>query len=327
MKRNSKAIAVLLAMLMLQSVFAVAAYAASPVFTVNAVSGITDSDAKISAKITNPNKTVMTECGFLFGTSPAKLTIKKYDTLAKVTWNYVEASYLMSKYSVKLTPNTTYYYQFYLITGGKTYSGPVKSFKTTPVVVNTYKPVSSLGVRRIVQPHTDTTGSCYLASIASVYAYGKGTYDGVNYKVGGADIAQTQSKIYQEFYKKNNGTWVTDATITAYGMKKQAFSLPNVYAALKAGKPVAIFNGVHASVIVGYKGNSGTLSTADFIVMEIKKEWSSKSSRYLWTNSTSEFNAYANKPQASGELKSCYVTLSSWISYMNNRTPMYMVTY
>ena len=39
----------------------------------------------------------------------------------------------LEKKGVDLNPNTTYYYQFYAIIGGKEYKSAVKSFKTKPV--------------------------------------------------------------------------------------------------------------------------------------------------------------------------------------------------
>ena len=292
----------------------------APVFTVHTPASITQTNATISAKITNPGSPAITQCGFMMGTSSTNLSTKKYDTVQSQKWSYVDTSFSMSKYGVTLKADTTYYYQFYLISGGKTHLGPVKSFKTLPAGTTVYKPITSLSVRRIVQPKGDPYGSCYLSSIATVYAYGKGTVDKVNYRTGGADIAQTASKVYKDFKAKNGGTYVYDSTMNYYGLKKTSFSLTAVYEALKAGKPVAMYNGIHASVIIGYKGNGNTLKAEDFIVMEIKQDG-------CWTNSANEFKTYSNNPQTSGQWKSCYVSLSSWIAYMNNTTPFYMITY
>ena len=48
------------------------------------------------------------------------------------------------------------------------------------------------------------------------------------------------------------------------------------YTQLSKGVPVAFYvdgNNAHASVIIGYRGNSDTLSEKDFTVMEIKNIW------------------------------------------------------
>ncbi len=99
-------------------------------FTVNSVTNIKPTDAKISARIKNPNKTAITRVGFKIGTTSNKLSTNKYDSILNKKWNYVDASFLMSKYKVTLKANTKYYYQFYIVTGGKSYEGPVCNFKT-----------------------------------------------------------------------------------------------------------------------------------------------------------------------------------------------------
>ena len=103
--------------------------ASAPAFTINSVTNLTTTDAKISARITNPARTTITRVGFQLGTSSGNLSTNKYDTVS-MTSSYVDASYLMSKYKVSLKANTTYYYKFYMITGGKTYYSAVKNFKT-----------------------------------------------------------------------------------------------------------------------------------------------------------------------------------------------------
>ncbi len=298
----------------------------NPVFTINNVSGLTYNNAKISAHITNPNKTKISKVGFQLGTASNKLTTNKYDNVNKA-YNYVDASFLMSKYKVTLKANTTYYYRMYITLGNKTYYSFVQSFKTLSYAK--YTPIKSLPVSRIVQPSNDTKGSCYLSSIATLYGYKVGKYSGVDYRVGGKDVSQTSSALYKSFLKKNGGTWVHDSTVSYYGLKKQNYSLTSVYNLLKAGKPVVVYSGNHASIIVGYKGNSSTLNRSDFIIMEIKDGYIYNGKIYdkgYWDNSSSLYNSYANKPANSYfQSKSCYVSLDFWISA--NGTPTKMVTY
>lgn len=135
MKLLKKCLSIIFVLLMTVTTFtatgtvSVEAAAKTPVFTVNSVTNLSYNDAKISAHITNPNKTKITRVGFQLGTASNKLTTIKYDSFNKAT-NYVDASFLMSKYKVSLKANTTYYYRFYIITGGKTYYSAVKNFKT-----------------------------------------------------------------------------------------------------------------------------------------------------------------------------------------------------
>lgn len=54
----------------------------NPVFTINDVSNITETNAYIScSKITNPNGGTMTRVGFQMGTSSGNYSINKYDDL------------------------------------------------------------------------------------------------------------------------------------------------------------------------------------------------------------------------------------------------------
>lgn len=71
--------------------------------------------------------------------------------------------------------------------------------------------------------------------------------------------------------KETNTTYVYDSTVTKLGLKKQSYNLQTIYNSLKAGKPVVVYTGKHASIVIGYTGNNKTsLSIADFVIMEIK---------------------------------------------------------
>lgn len=292
-----------------------------PAISNKSISELTYNNATINGALTNPKNDTINKIGFQLGTSKDKLNTNKYYNFNKKCTSKA-LSFNMSSYKVTLKANTTYYYKMYVTSGNKTYYGSVQSFKTSPVVK--YSPIKSLSISRIYQPKNDKSG-CYLSSIATVYGYKVGTYSNVDYRVGGKDISQTSSALYKAFHKKNGGTWVLPDTISYYGLKKQKYDLTSVYNSLKAGKPVAIHAKVnearqHASVVIGYKGNSNTLEESDFVVMEIKYD------ERCWKNSTNNYNKYANSPQKSTDWDSCYVTLDSWIKFVGT-TPQNMVTY
>lgn len=228
----------------------------------------------------------------------------------------INASYLMSKYGVTLKEKTKYYYVFYMITGGKTYTSGEKSFSTPEK--KAYKAIKALNISRIYQPKNDGTGSCYLSSVATLIAYKKNTV-----RNAGKDYGHGCA-VYKEVYKKNgNTTYVYDSTLSAYGLKKQTYSLSNLYNSLNAGKPAIIYSGRHASLVIAYKGNNTySLKASDFIVMEISQ---------IWKNSSTLFKNYANKGQSPYKWDGCYMTLSDWSAYTyngsTNGTPNIMVTY
>lgn len=298
----------------------------SPSISYKSVSGLTYNNATINGTMSNPKNITINKIGFQLGTSKDKLSINKYYNFNNKGTSKA-LSFKMSSYKVTLKANTTYYYKMYVTSGSKTYYGSVQSFKTSQYAK--YTPIKSLSVSRIVQPANDNKGSCYLSSIATLYGYKVGKYSGVDYRVGGKDVSQTSSALYKAFLKKNGGTYVYNSTVSYYGLKKQNYSLTNVYNSLKAGKPVVVYSGNHASIIIGYKGNSSTLKNSDFIIMEIKDGYIYNGKLYdkgYWDNSSSIYNSYANKPSNSYfQSKSCYVTLDCWTS--KNGAPTVMVTY
>lgn len=309
----------------------------TPTFTYKSVSNLTYNCASLSFTLNNPAEYNVTKAGYQLGTSKDNLSIKKAKAISNDTSTVQNIGFNLSNYKVTLKENTTYYYRVFVLANDKYYYGAIKSFTTPPKVK--YPAIESLKISRIVQPAKDTEGSCYLSSIATVYGYKTGTYSNVDYRVGGKDISQDSSALYKAFYKKNGGTtYVDDSTISYYGLKKSSFSLEKAYEALKAGKPVAIHsklsdNVQHASVIIGYKGNSSTLKASDFIVMEIKDGYYYDDTglyydKGYWDNTTSYYNTYANKPASTGyfQTKSCYVTLDKWIS-CTGVMPQNMVTY
>lgn len=298
--------------------------AANPAFTVTAVTDLAYNNARINAKITNPAKTKITKVGFQLGTTNGKWTYNKYDSVS-MKYASITANYLMSKYKVTLTENKKYFYRFYMTTGGKTYYSKVCDFKTP--VKGKYTKINSVGISRIYQPANDKYGSCYLSSIASLYGFKTGKC-----RTAGKDYAQSCA-VYKEVYKKNsNTTYVYDSTVTKLGLKKQSYNLQTIYNSLKAGKPVVVYTGKHASIVIGYTGNNKTsLSIADFVIMEIKGGYySTYYKTYVdkgyWDNSSAYFKSYANNPSSNYfNSKSCYIKMSSWAA--TTGTPKYMVLY
>ena len=99
---------------------------------------ITETNAKIEARVTF-NKSVKHEkCGFYFGTQSGKLTKNsKYDTINK-NRTYTDMWYDLNKWYGKLTPGTTYYYQFFIVANGTEYKSAEQSFKTKGTPVTEY---------------------------------------------------------------------------------------------------------------------------------------------------------------------------------------------
>ena len=106
--------------------------AASPTWKLNTPTDVTDTNAKISSKVTFPSQITCTEGGFYIGTSQSNLKKNSYpDKGISIKSTYITSSFLMSKYKETLKPNTTYYYKIYVIASGTMYTSPVGSFKTT----------------------------------------------------------------------------------------------------------------------------------------------------------------------------------------------------
>lgn len=195
-----------------------------------------------------------------------------------------------------------------------------------------YPKIPAFQISRVRQPTNDDIGLCYWASLATVQGYclGSYTYGGVttNYRKAGTDYVYTDraDAITKLFKDKANG-YAHDSynlqtvcpvkmTLVTKNIGKNAYTYDLIYQQLSQGKPVIIYTGTHASVIIGYNGSSTTLEPAGFTVMEIKRDGN------WWKNSTDYYNKYANNPQKDtnkGTDPGCYVTLSSWIEYCGNK--------
>lgn len=212
----------------------------------------------------------------------------------------------MSKWYGSLKANTTYYYRFFITVGGKDYYSSIKNFKTDPVPVttNNYPKINALNISRIYQPKNDPYMYCLKLSTATAYAY---VYK--NYRTAGKDIDYTSTMV-------NN--WSTHNK-QVYNGTRSKLNLQSIYDNLKKGIPVVVYyykntNGYnygHASVIIGYNGNTSKLEEKGFTVMEIKNQGNVK------LNSKKYFTDYANSPQSDYySAKSCYVRLDSWLNYI-----------
>ncbi len=102
----------------------------SPTWSNYDVSGITQSNATIAARVTYGKKLKADACGFYLGTSQGNLEkAKKYDTITE-SRNLTDMWYDLNKYGYTLKPATTYYYRLYLMVDGQEYLSEIKSFTT-----------------------------------------------------------------------------------------------------------------------------------------------------------------------------------------------------
>lgn len=281
----------------------------TPTISYKSVSGLTYNNATINGTMSNPKNITINKIGFQLGTASNKLTTNKYYNFNNKGTSK-ELVFKMSSYKVTLNANTTYYYRMYVTSGSNTYYGSVQSFKTPPYAK--YTPIKSLSISRIEQSEAN---SCYLSSVATVYGYMK---KGNTYRKAGVDYQQAKDAVYKEVKKYNgNKVSVQNNTLVKCGLTIKNYNLDTIYNSLKAGKPVVVYynngNGFgHASIIIGYNGNTSKLEESGFTVMEINRDGN------YWANSTTYFNKYSNNPQLGGPTASCYLRLDKWYSYLKN---------
>lgn len=197
-----------------------------------------------------------------------------------------------------------------------------------------YPKIEALKVPRIYQPSSDEIGMCHFNSIACLIAYRKGSYTYGNlsrtYSYG-TDYAHSNDPIWEKMYADCNECYdpIENNYYTKYpgnivteevsGNNTQTYKI--IYEQLSKGNPVVVYgtgSPNHASVVIGYSGNTNSLDASKFSVMQI-----TKSGNY-WPNSKSNFDTYANSP-TTDHSKSCYLTLSAWISY--NKITLTRITY
>ncbi len=205
-----------------------------------------------------------------------------------------------------------------------------------------YPKIPALPISRVYQPHYDTNGICYWSSMATVQGYclGSYTYKGVttNYRKPGTDYnyLDRADAITKMFKDSANGYANDYNNLTKYypvkmtrvldGIGKNASTYQKIYNQLAQGKPVIVYTGTHASVVIAYNGSTTTLQPSGFTVLEIKKDKTSSGS-YWWVNSATHYNNHANAPMIDSASLStnkknymcCYVNLESWISYCGNK--------
>ncbi len=201
-----------------------------------------------------------------------------------------------------------------------------------PVSAASYPKIPAFNIARVRQTNeAAAVDMCYWCSVATVQGYcmGSYTYGGVttDYRKGGTDYnfaskADAMTKKLHTFsgYANNAGNlekYPVPMTRVIKDIGKNDYTYELIYKQLSQGKPVIVYTGTHASVVIGYNGSSTKLEPSGFTVLEIKKDGN------WWKNSAALYNKYANSPQKDTNTgvseMSCYVTLSSWISYCGNK--------
>lgn len=184
-----------------------------------------------------------------------------------------------------------------------------------------YPAIPALPITRVKQSRQD--GMCYWCSMATVQGYCLGTYTfggyTSSYRSGGADydyVAQCDavSKKMETYNGYADNGWnlanfPVPMTLETRGIGKNNDTYIRIYNQLAQGKPVILYTGQHASIVIAYNGSSSNIQASGFTVLEVAKYGNS------WTNSPEYFKSYANNPQEVTAWRSPYVTLSSWVSY------------
>lgn len=98
-------------------------------FHSDSISDITTNDATISTWTTNKNGEIFST-GFWIGTDPESMHL--FTTYSHIGWTEFLGEYQLSDYYGNLSPGTTYYYRYYLISeeGMRYYESDIKSFTT-----------------------------------------------------------------------------------------------------------------------------------------------------------------------------------------------------
>lgn len=191
-----------------------------------------------------------------------------------------------------------------------------------------YPSIPALKITRVRQGKN----MCTWASLSTVQGYCSGTYEGYDYRQPGvdfyygtgktADLSSENDPMSKLITQKCvDSDWGSAMTKLPHKMVYVTKDIGNntatyekIYNQLKQGKPVIAYLGnyVHTSVIIAYNGSSTKLEASGFTVMDVAKD--------TWKNSKSNYNNYANNPQSITKYDSCYVSLSSWLSYNGGRT-------
>lgn len=248
--KTKRFISIVLAMLMMIPIISLAgitASAASPTWKLNAVSNLTEADAKISSRVTFSGKITLTEGGFYLGTSESNMHKNAYPDKATIKSSFIDSSFLMSKYKEALKPGTKYYYKIYVIASGKTYTSPVGSFTTKPTdsakwTLNTVTNISATDAKisskvTFSSTRTLTEGGFYLGTSES--SMHKNAYPDKNCNIKSSyfnssflmskykEVLTAGQKYYYKIYVVVNGTTYTSGigSFTTSGNSTGKFTL------------------------------------------------------------------------------------------------------
>ena len=162
----------------------------------DAATKVSENSADISGSYYNPSGLKVTEYGIQYGTSQSNLNLKGS---LKRNESHVNGS--IPAYTLKnLSSGTTYYYRCYVVAGGKTYYGDIKTFKTRAVLT-----VTSDNATNIKQHTAVISGSYHNPNQDKV------TEDGIQYGTKKSNLNQTGAL-------KRNET-VVNGGIPAYTLK------------------------------------------------------------------------------------------------------------
>lgn len=107
--------------------------AAKPTITVKSVTNLTTTNAQINAKINNSGKMRLKKCGFILYNANGKQLKNCYDSI-NYTLKSFNGWFDLNDYYGKLTPGTTYKYNFYVMSSSnKYYYSAMKSFTTKKI--------------------------------------------------------------------------------------------------------------------------------------------------------------------------------------------------
>lgn len=236
---------------------------------------VTATDGQISLSVDIGTPKLSFKVGFYIGTNANYLT--RCDKTQKVTGETIKkgVSFQLSKYSITLQPDTTYYYQFYAAPFGNSnvkneLCSEVKSFKTAKAPATVTKTGQAHLQWVCPKPSGITEDSATIsATINSV----KGSHYSGGKRVPHSKVAQKVKVEYHGFYIGTERTNLTKSATTtkvnaSQSTTKLSYDLSNTGTKLKAGTTYyyqfyAVVGGAeYKSGIMSFKtkGSSGTTS-------------------------------------------------------------------
>ena len=256
--------------------------AAGPVITVKAVSGITETNARINAAVKNPGKMRLKKCGFILYDAKGKQLKNRYDSI-NYTLKSFNGWFDLNAYYGKLTPGTTYKYQFYVMnSSGKYFYSSVGSFTTkkkTFMNAVSKKVVSALSMVSSTL-HAVTSRNKKLGYNASVIQkigpQPKGSVYCSVYAISYARVVanRTPNDDPMRYWKNGLAYWSYGSMKSVKYSTRQA-ALKAVYDQIKAGKPAILYvygpkAKQHYVTVIGYQNvtNTGKLAMSNFICLD-----------------------------------------------------------